>query len=65
MNPMPQDDSLNLDSTAGLELGRAPAIQKELPDAEDEPVPEFHGTQRRCNTAERELLRQGFDEGAP
>lgn len=54
-----RDDSLNLDSSGTIELGRNPAVQETPAPAAPAEVlePPPH---RRCETQQRELLGQAF-----
>ncbi len=54
------DDSVNLDSSSIIELGRATVVQNEDSDASDcADVPELSG-EGRCRTPDRELLAAPF-----
>lgn len=54
-----RDDSLNLDSSGTIELGRNPAVQEEQPASARLEVPE-PPRRRRCDTEHRELLGHAF-----
>jgi len=61
MSTPSSDDSVNLDSSSVIELGRATVVQNEdsvVIDCAD--VPELCGDQR-CETPDRELLCAPFD----
>lgn len=54
-----RDDSLNLDSSGTIELGRNPAAQAPSPPPECSQVPEPRRNVR-CDTQHRELLGHAF-----
>jgi hypothetical protein len=60
MQPQLPDDSLNLDDSGTLDLGRL-LTQSQLPDEQSAAIPEFTRKKRQGDSRSRELLANPFD----
>ncbi|MBL8851720.1 MAG: hypothetical protein JNG89_18710 [Planctomycetaceae bacterium] len=61
MQPRNLDDSLNLEDSGTIDLGRLLTTRQPGPAAEDAAPPELTGNRKRADSKSRELLQNPFD----
>jgi hypothetical protein len=61
MTTRPPDDSLNLEDSGTLELGRAITARQTPDSVTEDPPPELSGNRRQGDSKSRELLANPFD----
>jgi hypothetical protein len=61
MQPRKPDDSLNLEDSGTIDLGRLTTARQPAPAADDAAPPELAGNRRQGDSKSRELLQNPFD----